>query len=136
MLGRERYAALIDYEKTLAERMQLRKLSDWLRALGQPLSLDQKESLVAVMVSERHRLSGSLLRFPQDSPEHAAEVIALHDSFDRHVRTLFEPILTPAQREIADRQFAERSARRHDALARYARARAGGDEEPFSYPAD
>ena len=134
MLGRERYAALVAYEETLPERMQLRELSDWLRVLGQPLTIEQKEALVAVLVSERHRLDGSLLQSPAGSSERAAEVIALHDSFDRHVLALFEPILARAQREIADKQFADRSVRRHDALDRHARARAEGDERTFTYP--
>ena len=68
--------------------------------------------------------------------EHASEEIALRDAYDRHVRALFDPILTPAQRDIADRQFAERRDRRHDALARYAKGRAEGEKRPFTYPVD
>jgi len=136
MLGREKFAALTEYEDTLPERMQLQQLSDWLRRLDRPLTIEQKEGLVAILRSERHRLSGSLLNAPKDSRERAAEIVALRDSFDRHVRALFDAVLTPAQRGIADAQFADRSGRLHDALESYDRAFAEGDEQPFTYPAD
>jgi hypothetical protein len=136
MLGKERFAALVQYRDTLPERMQLQKLSDWLRVLGHPLTTEQKEALVAIVKSERYRLSSALVHAPKGTVEHATEVIETVDAFDGHVRALFDPILTPAQREIADRQFVERRERRHDALARYVRRRAEGDTQPFTYPVD
>ena len=136
LLGRERYGALMQYRETLNERAQLHKLTNWLRIADQPLGVEQKEQLVAVMVSERYRRDASLLRFHPQTEEYPAELMSLLDTYDDHVLTLFEAVLTPAQREIANRQFAERSEQRQEALARYHRARAEGDEIPFNYPAD
>jgi hypothetical protein len=136
MLGKERFAALVQYRDTLPERMQLQKLSDWLRVLGHPLNAGQKEALVAIMKSERYRLSSALVQAPRGTVEHATQVVDTVDAFDRHVRALFEPILTPVQRDIADRRFAERRDRRHDALGRDVRSRAQGESQPFTYPVD
>jgi hypothetical protein len=137
LLGRERYAALEAYQQTLPERLQLRKLSHLLVTIGHPLSNEQKTQMVAILVAERHRLNATPFTAPRGSPEHADEVIAMHDSYDDAVLVRFGPVLSADQRSFATKHYAKRAERRHSALTRYRKALAEGETSiGFTYPID
>jgi hypothetical protein len=137
LLGRERYAALEQYQQTLHERFHLRKLARLLDTAGNSLSNEQKTRMVAILVSERYRLNSALLTAARGSPESADEIVAMHDAHDAAVQTLFGAVLNAEQREFAARHYAKRAERRHTALERYRKALAEGDTPAvFAYPVD
>jgi hypothetical protein len=137
ILGREGFAQLREYEKTLVERSYLRKLATLLGTVGHPLTSEQTTQLVSIVAAERYRLDPGLRNAPRDTLEHAEEIVRSFDDFDRYVAQLFESVLSLDQREFAAKHFSDRVQRRRAALDSYRKSLAEEDSSyGFLFPAD
>jgi hypothetical protein len=137
LLGPEGFKQLVEYEKTLAERFQLRRLVTLLITVGHPLTSEQTMQLVAILAAERRRLDPTQENSPPGTLAYAEGLVRSFDDLDQHVEQLFGSVLSLNQREFAARYFAGRAQRRHTALDRYRKALAEGDNSyGFVYPAD
>jgi len=67
MLGSDRYAAYQQFEKTLADRMEVQQLGQQLDSVGVPLQDYQSQALVQIMSQERAGMP-SLMSSASDSP--------------------------------------------------------------------
>jgi hypothetical protein len=135
MLGVDRLLILQEYQQTLRERFLLRGLDERLSAAAVPLTDDQKDQLMKVLVGERARLE--LMSRSAGTLEGAENVIKELNANDVGIQRLFGTILTSDQRRIAARHFQMRADGRQKALERYRQQIVTGAPRPiFMYPAE
>jgi hypothetical protein len=127
LLGQGGFAQFTAYKETLYERFQLQKLVRLLAVVGHALSAEQTEQLVSIMVAERHHRDPAITNYPSGTREYAEELVGRMNDFDRHVLSLFTPVLSSDQLDFATKHFAGRAQRRNEALDRYRRSLSEGD---------
>lgn len=136
MLSHERFALFTAYRDTLHERSQVRRLDERLYSAARPLSAEQEEQIVNILVAERDKL----LATPPDSPstlEETQQFFARLNDIDLYLQKLLGSVLTAEQLKIARSYFAAQAQRRHEALERYREDLAAGIADPsFWFPAD
>ena len=134
-LGPAGFERFKEYQETLREQFQLRRLVQLLIAAGHPLTSEQASQLVSIMKAERH-----LLHKPPSSTHgtlgYAEELIRRRDEFDRLIKPRFDALLSAEQREFAEQYFAGRAKRRHYALDSYRDMLSTGSRVAFTYPPD
>jgi hypothetical protein len=102
-LGPAGFQEFQEYQNTLPERYQLKRLVRLLIAVGHALTNEQSAQLVSIMKGERELLQSVSTRD--------------RDEFDRRIKPRFATVLSAEQREFAEQYFAGRAERRHNPLS-------------------
>ncbi|HEX4084314.1 MAG TPA: hypothetical protein VHY22_05345 [Chthoniobacteraceae bacterium] len=104
MLGSARYATYEQFEKTLADRIEVQQLGQQLDSVGTPLQDDQSQALIQIMSEERANLpalfsgaAGGAQPLAGMGPDSVAQYTRQLDAMNQRVYNRAMSILSPPQ---------------------------------------
>ncbi len=122
LLGPDKAAEFQSFEKSIPARMQVNRIGEGMAAANVPLSDAQRNSLIAVVVSEQD--SGPPPKRPENGAndsDYQARFLDWQADYSRRVQARVEPLLTPEQVTRYREAVQVQNARRAEQRARAAR---------------
>ena len=138
LLGAEGSRTYGEYLRTLGSRMRVSQLGEQLGARGVPLSVEQRQILIALMAEEWERVPAPDHPSDGGTLDDLKKTLNWLDDYERRVRERAATTLSSQQVKFLGDQQALQAATRHSALEMQRQARLAGLSTGvgFWYPAD